>query len=407
MSLLQQPLTLANGKTLKNRLFKAAMSEQLARKNAPTEAYATLYGRWAQGGAGVLVTGNVMVDYRALGAPNDVVIEDRRDLPALRRWAEAGTQDGTALLMQINHPGKQSPKDVAKQPVAPSAVPLEGAIAAFFNPPRALQEEEIRDLITRFGNAAAIAEEAGFSGVQIHAAHGYLISQFLSPHHNRRDDQWGGSLENRMRFLLDTYAEIRRRTAPGFIVSVKLNSADFQKGGFGEEESVQVVKALSDAGVDLLEISGGNYEAPAMLEGVKESTRQREAYFLDYAAKARAVCRSPLVVTGGFRSAAGMESALQSGHLDMVGLAKPFALMPDLPAQIFAGRYQTLHTRPVRLGIAKIDRTIGSTLEMNWYMYQMERLSRGLPPKADYGAWRLLLRMLRLNGSNAFRKERA
>lgn len=144
-----------------------------------------------------------------------------------------------------------------------------------------------------------------------------------------------------------------------------------------------------------------------MLEGVKESTRQREAYFLDYAAKARAVCRAPLVVTGGFRSTAGMESALQSGHLDMVGLAKPFALMPDLPAQIFAGRYQILHTRPVRLGIAKIDRIIGSTLEMNWYMYQMERLSRGLPPKADYGAWRLLLRMLRLNGGNAFRKERA
>ncbi|MDO4641259.1 MAG: hypothetical protein Q4A84_06105 [Neisseria sp.] len=204
------------------------------------------------GGVGISITGNVMVDYKALGSQNDVVIEDERDLPLLENWAKAGTKNDTLLLMQINHPGKQSPKDLSPTPVAPSAIPMQGNVEAFFNPPRALTETEILDLIKRFGNAAAIAEKAGFSGVQIHTAHGYLISQFLSPHHNRREDQWGGSLQNRMRFLLEIYHEIRRRTQPDFLVSVKLNSADFQKGGFSEEDSMQVIKTLDASNQNII-----------------------------------------------------------------------------------------------------------------------------------------------------------
>lgn len=407
MSLLHTPFTLPNGTIARNRFFKAAMSEQLARRNAPTERLVKLYETWARGGAGILVTGNVMVDYTALGAANDVVIEDERDMAVLQRWARAGTQDDTLLLMQINHPGKQSTKELSPEPVAPSAVPIEGPLAPFFKPPRALSADEIRDIIQRFGNAAAIAEKAGFSGVQIHAAHGYLVSQFLSPHHNRRSDEWGGSLDNRMRFLLEIFREIRHRTSPAFIVSVKLNSADFQKGGFSEEESVQAVKILSDIGVDLIEISGGNYEAPAMLEGVKESTRKREAYFLDYAARARAVSAVPLAVTGGFRSAQVMENALESGSVDFVGLAKPFAVQPDLPARIIAGTYQTLDLPPRRTGIGKLDSTIGSVLEMNWYMYQMERIGKGQPTRPNFSVWALLARMLIRNGTSAFGRERA
>ena len=407
MSNLNRSLTLKNGRIIKNRLFKAAMSEQITPGNKPDAAYAQLYRTWAHGGAGVLVTGNVMVDYRALGSADDVVIEDGRDLDLLKAWAAAGTANNTVLLMQINHPGKQSPKDLSPQPVAPSAVPLGGAAAAFFNTPRALGEDEIADIIRRFGRAAEIAEQAGFSGVQIHGAHGYLVSQFLSPVHNIRTDQWGGSLENRMRFLLEIYREIRRQTRADFIVAVKLNSADFQKGGFSEEESVQVAERLSKEGIDLLEISGGNYEAPAMMDGIKESTKKREAYFLDYAHKVRAVCSVPLVITGGFRSQQAMEDAVAGSDVDLVGMAKPFALQPDLPQRLFDGCYQTIATPQPRTGVATIDRPLGSMLELNWYMYQLKRISRGQAPNPRKSAWGIFFAMLLAQGMGAFRRERA
>ncbi|QEY24135.1 NADH:flavin oxidoreductase/NADH oxidase family protein [Neisseria animalis] len=407
MNNLNQPLSLKNGKVIKNRIFKGAMSEQITKGNRPDLAYAELYGAWANGGAGVLVTGNVMVDYTALGSADDVVIEDERDLDLLKAWAKAGTANDTVLLMQINHPGKQSPKDLSPVPVAPSSVALGGAVAGFFNKPRALSENEILDLIKRFAKAAHVAEKAGFSGVQIHAAHGYLISQFLSPIHNVRDDKWGGSLENRMRFLVEVYRAMRAATSSDFIIAVKLNSADFQKGGFSEEESVQVVECLVKEGIDLVEISGGNYEAPAMLDGVKESTKKREAYFLDYAQKVRSVCTVPLVITGGFRSQTAMSEAVASGVLDMVGLAKPFALLPDLPNRIFGGTYQTLTTPQPRLGVAKLDKMLGSMVEMNWYMHQMKLISQGKQPNPNKSAWGIFFAMLVAQGKGAFRRERA
>jgi len=255
------PFTFPNGKTAKNRIFKSAMEEQLAQNDQPSEKLVRLYDTWAKGSAGVLVTGNVMVAESGKGSINDVVISDDRGLEMLKKWAKAGTQNDTLLIMQINHAGKQSPAVVNKTPLAPSAVPLEG-MDGFINPPRELTADEINGLIQQFVQTAKIAEQAGFSGVQIHAAHGYLISQFLSPHHNRRQDQWGGSLENRMRFLLETYTAIRAAVGKDFLVGVKLNSADFQKGGFDESESVQVVQKLSEMGIDFIEVSGGNYESP-------------------------------------------------------------------------------------------------------------------------------------------------
>lgn len=222
-------------------------------------------------------------------------------------------------------------------------------------------------------------KKAGFTGVQIHAAHGYLINQFLSPYHNKRNDAWGGSLENRMRFLMEVYHEIRRRTGEQFPIAVKLNSADFQRGGFTEEDSMKVLKAIDKAGIDLIEISGGNYENPVMFEGsnIRESTKKREAYFLDYADKARKLVNTPIVVTGGFRSAEGMEAAINSGSIDMVGIAKPLVINPDLPNQIINGTYITPDLPRITTNVKFIDKKLGSMIELSWYEAQFYLMAHG------------------------------
>ncbi len=394
--MLFQSFSFSNGKTAKNRFFKSAMEEQLAQQNQPTMSLVQLYDSWAKGGAGVLVTGNVMVAENGKGSINDVVLTDERSLPTLQQWAKAGTQNDTLLIMQINHAGKQSPKVLSPTPVAPSEVALQG-MDGFINPPRALTEPEIDALIQQFATTATISEKAGFSGVQIHAAHGYLISQFLSPHHNRRQDKWGGSLENRMRFLVEIYHAIRAVVQPDFLVGLKLNSADFQKGGFDETDSLQVVQKMAELGIDFIEISGGNYENPEMLS-VKDSTRKREAFFLDYAEKARAICPVPLIITGGFRSESAMNEALQSGHLDFIGIARPFALLPDLPNQIKQGSYRTLETHRIKTGFAPVDNKLGAVLEMDWYMAQMRLIGQGKQPNLKLSPWKVLFKTLWENG---------
>lgn len=403
--MLFESFTFKKGVTAKNRFFKSAMEEQLAEQNGVSRKLVKLYDTWAKGGAGVLVTGNVMVSTSGKGSVDDVVLADDSDLPMLTGWAMAGTQNDTLLIMQINHAGKQSPKAVNAEPVAPSAVPLKG-MDGFINPPRALSIDEIQTLVQQFATTARIAEQAGFSGVQIHAAHGYLISQFLSPRHNRRDDEYGGSLENRMRFLIEIYQAIRQAVSDKFLVGVKLNSADFQKGGFDESESVQVIAKLSELGIDFIEVSGGNYESPAMLNN-KKSSQKREAYFLDYAHKARAVSQVPLIITGGFRSQSAMEDALNSGELDFIGIARPLAVVPDLPNQIQNNTYQTVELPPIRTGVAKLDKSLGSILEMGWYMYQMEQIGKGREPNANTSAWKILLRTLIENGKAGLKTSRA
>ncbi|MFS0783212.1 NADH:flavin oxidoreductase/NADH oxidase family protein [Bacillus sp. 1P06AnD] len=408
-SILANPLKLSETVTIKNRFHKSAMSETLGTKtNNPKPILVSLYDAWAKGGAGLLVTGNVMIDRKALGEPGNVVIEDERDLDMLKKWAKAGTQNGTHLWMQLNHPGKQSPKSVSKTPVAPSAIPLSGHVSNMFNKPRALTTEEIKDLIKRFGNAARIAKKAGFTGVQIHGAHGYLVSQFLSPHHNQRTDEWGGNLNNRMRFLLETYKEIRRQVGEDFPIGLKLNSADFQRGGFTEEDSMQVLKKMSEVGIDMIEISGGNYESPVMMENAKNKwDKMREAYFLEYAEKAREIISVPLVVTGGFRSEKGMTNALKSGAVDMIGIGKPFVLIPDLPNRIFAGTYETINIKPIRTGVNWLDARVGSMLDLGWYEQQLIRIGKGRNPKPNYSPWLSLFQNMANHGLEVFKKRRA
>ncbi|MGE0153446.1 MAG: NADH:flavin oxidoreductase/NADH oxidase family protein [Reyranellaceae bacterium] len=342
---LASPLTLPCGAVLKNRFGKAPLTEGLADDmNRATQRHVELYGRWAQGGAGLVVTGNVQVDRRYLERPGNVVIDGNGGIEALKAYAKAGTQNGTHLFMQINHPGRQTPRRVCEQPIAPSAVKLKNLPESAFAPPRAMSEAEIEDVIRRFVHAAKTAQDTGFTGVQIHAAHGYLISQFLTPLVNQRTDRWGGSLENRARLLLGIVRDIRQAVGPAFPISAKLNSSDFQQGGFSNADCLQVVRWLEQAGLDLLEISGGNYEEPSMMgsktsEGaaVAESTVRREAYFMEYAEQIRKVSKLPLMVTGGFRSRAAMEAALASGALDVVGLGRPMCVETDLPNRILAG----------------------------------------------------------------------
>ena len=406
--ILAQPFTLTNGTVVKNRIVKSAMSEALGTiDNHPTAALETLYGRWSAGGTGLLITGNVMVDGRALGEPKNVVVEDERDLDMLKRWAAAGTRNGTQLWMQLNHPGKQSPKGLNRETVSPSAVPFREEMSKLFATPRELTDAEIQDIIHRFGTAAKIAKKAGFTGVQIHGAHGYLVSQFLSPHHNRRGDRWGGSAENRRRFALEVLAEMRRQVGPAFPIGIKLNSADFQRGGFSEDESLGTVRALADAGIDLIEISGGTYEAPAMtgVKGVRESTIQREAYFLEFAEKARQAVKTPLVVTGGFRSLGGMAQAITSGAIDFVGLARPLAIDPELPSRLLRGEEPLHQVRPISTGIKMVDKM--AVMEVAWYARQLHRLGRGLEVRPnESGLKAFLCDVVLRNGVNSFRSQR-
>ncbi len=349
---LAQPLILPCGARLPNRLCKAAMTEGLADERLrATARLASLYRAWSEGGAGLLITGNVQVDRRVLERPGNVAIDvtdpattSAEARACLAEWARAGTVAGNHLWMQISHAGRQSPRYVTSEPLAPSAVQLD--ILGNYARPRALTEAGILDLVARFAAVAAIARECGFTGVQVHGAHGYLISSFLSPVTNRRTDAWGGSLENRARFLLETLRAVRRAVGPDFPVGLKLNSDDFRQGGFSNEECVQVVRWLNRESVDLLEVSGGTYEQPRLLgfEGrrdsvvpVRESTRRREAYFAAYAEHIRAVATMPLMITGGFRTRAGMEAAVADGDCDVIGLGRPLCTEPDLPRRLLAG----------------------------------------------------------------------
>ena len=378
-----QPYTLPNGLFIKNRLFKSAMSEALGDSDyAPTKRLNRLYRTWAEGGIGVCVTGNVMIDSRYISEPGNVVIEDEKHLDKLSAWAKAATINNTQCWVQLNHPGKQSPRGLNKQNVAPSAIPFKTEMRLYFATPRELKEEEIYEIIDRFGKSAAIVKKAGFTGVQIHGCHGYLVSQFLSPHHNTRTDQWGGSEENRRRFVIEVYKSIRKHVGDDFPISIKLNSADFQKGGFTEEESIHTILALANSGIDLIEVSGGTYEAPVMT-GIrqKESTKKREAYFLDFADKVRKFTRIPLVVTGGFRTLGAMANAIQSDEIDFVGLARSLAIEPDLPNKLLNGNSATYPVKPIKTGISLIDKM--GIMEVSWYSGQLKRIGEGHAPQPE------------------------
>lgn len=385
------------------------MTEGLAgRLGVPGEELCRLYKIWSDGGAGMLLSGNIMVDRHHLERPGNVVIDRPPDLEmrqALKRWANSATRKGNHFWAQISHAGRQTQKMVNAKPKAPSAVKL-ALPGGQFGEPVELNCGEIEDIISRFGICAAAVKEAGFTGVQVHAAHGYLLSQFLSPRSNRRTDEFGGALANRARPLLAIIEEIRSTVGPDYPISVKLNSADFQKGGFAFEDSLQVAKWLEAASVDLIEISGGTYEQPKLLgiDGMEEeenqnipaSTLMREAYFVDFAMAMRKELKIPLMVTGGFRQSIAMKQAIESGGADVIGLGRPMCVMTDAPNQLLNGidelpRYESqLALFPKWLSWLtklKILRTVSSFAVQYWYYGQIDSLGRTGKADPDLSVW--------------------
>lgn len=378
MATLDAPLTLPSGLVLPHRIAKAPMTENLAdADNQATPALERLYRRWAAGAAGgLLITGNLMVDRRFLERSRNVVADEHLDTARLARVREAAA--GSPVIAQLNHPGRQTNRFVASRPVAPSADAGAVKMMGLFAKPRALSATEVEGIVAAFGAAARRCEEAGLDGVQVHAAHGYLLAQFLSPYVNRRTDRWGGDLTGRSRALVESVRAVRAATGEGFTVSVKLNSSDFRHGGFTEDDAEQVVRLLVEEGVDLIEISGGTYENPALfgeVDGLNGAGGHKEAYFAGFARRVRESAGAVAVMlTGGIRTREAMEQLLADGGVDLIGLGRPLAIEPDLTARLLAGeRGHPLprYTLPTVAGLAG---------ESEWYETQIARMGRGLEP---------------------------
>ena len=396
--MLEQPLTLPCGAVVRNRMCKAAMTEGLAHPDGTaSEELERLYGIWSDGGSGILLSGNIQVDGEHLERPGNVIVDSKLSedaFSALQRMAAAGTRNGNHLWAQISHAGRQTQKIVNPAPKAPSAVRLR-LPQSQFGEPVALTAEEIESVIERFVGCALTCKEAGFTGVQFHSAHGYLLSQFLSPLTNHREDEWGGTLENRARALIAIVTKAREALGADFPISVKLNSADFQKGGFDFDDSLTVAKWLANAGVDLLEISGGTYEQPRLLnlDGVEpieeqslaRSTLAREAYFVDFAKAMREELSMPIMVTGGLRRREVMNHVLETGGADMIGLGRPLCVDADGPNRLLNGedelaRYEdNLSLLPGWLmWLTKFNavRTINSFATQFWFYEQIANIGR-------------------------------
>jgi 2,4-dienoyl-CoA reductase-like NADH-dependent reductase (Old Yellow Enzyme family) len=381
-SVLSNELELSNGVTLSNRIAQSAMTEHLATGGgAPSWQLIEAYRRFAVSGAALIISGNVMVNGGSLEAPRNVVIEDERHMPQLRRWAATTTGSDARLLLQLSLPGRQTQRGLAlagrRQDVATaSAVPLTIG-GRLFKPPRALTDLEIRQIIGQFASAARIAAEAGFAGVQVHAAHGYLLSQFLSPLVNRRTDQWGGSVQNRMRIVIEIVRAVKSMQPKSFLLTVKMNVSDFQPGGFDAADALIVAKALESEGVHLIEFSGGTYESSAMIDGglADDPGGAREAYFLEYAKHLTRELTVPVMLSGGFRTRTAMIDAVESGAADVIGLARPIAVEPDFPRRILDGTTQVSLATPPKVG----NKTIDDLLSGAWYQEQIARLGRGKP----------------------------
>ena len=405
-NLLFTPITLPNGTTIKNRFFKSAMSEGMGTRDfQPKKNIATLYKRWAEGGTGLIITGNIMVDPKGTAEPGNIVFDKNSNMEILKNWAKQGQQHGAKVMVQLNHPGKQAPKTVSKQTVAPSAVPLGNGLNKLFSTPRALATNEVEELIQKFVTSAKVAKEAGFSGVQIHAAHGYLISQFLSPHDNRRTDKYGGSLENRMRFLKEIYLGMREELGKDFNIGIKINSTDFKEDGLTEEDSLKTIIELANLGLDFVEISGGTYERPAMMGATSKSTNQ--VFFAEYSKKLKQKIEIPVVVTGGIRSINAMNTLLNNNTTDFIGIARPLTIDPNIPNKIKQGTYTIVETTRVSTGVKKLDKIFGSLLGIVYYQVLMQNIAKGKEPKATKNAWPSLIQAVYNQGLAVLFPQRA
>ncbi|KAK7750471.1 hypothetical protein SLS62_007550 [Diatrype stigma] len=351
---LGEPLVFPFSKrTAQNRFLNVAMSERMASFDAsdvasrgiPSEEMVRLYGRWGEGRWGQILTGNLMIHPEHLEAAGNLIVPPDAEFQGLRfdrfaALAREAKRHGSLMVAQVSHPGRQVPEDIQKHPISASAVQLVAPqMGATYGVPRAATREDIAGVIDGFVHAAEFLEQAGFDGIELHAAHGYLLAQFLSLRTNQRTDEYGGSLENRMRLILEIATAVKKRVRPEFIIGIKVNSVEFQvEKGFTPQEAVALCQALERAGFDYVEASGGTYEC-FDFRHMKESTRARENFFIEFAEEiGRALTTTPLYTTGGFKTVAGMVNALQ--YVDGVGIGRAAAQEPDLPKDILSGRIE-------------------------------------------------------------------
>ena len=407
MNLLQSKLELPCGATIKNRIAKSAMTERIADPgNVVSKKHLNLYSRWAESECGLLISGNIIVDSYNLEGAGNIVLNKKNfyeQANRLRELTKVAKSNQAHFWAQLSHAGRQTPYQINKTPMAPSSVQLK-IPGRRYGVPKEMSVEDIKNTINQFVQSAKLAQEVGFTGIQLHSAHGYLLSQFLSPNTNRRKDEWGGSLENRSRLLIEIIRKCRVHLGVQYPISVKLNSSDFQKGGFSDAESFKVAELLNDENIDLLEISGGTYEQAKFLGYdklsidpkanvlLKRSTVAREAYFLSYAEKISSQLSLPLMVTGGFRTAEGMNTALSS-VCSMVGIARPLCSDPLAVKKLFLREIESLPVFEDKLSIGKkwlsisspvtIIKALNALSIISWYYVQLRRMGNGLDPDVN------------------------
>ena len=316
------PLELPGGVTLKNRLIKSAMSDSLGDgAGNPTEAQMRLYERWAEGGVALSLIGEVQVTPRYPEKPGNLVLAADADLGAMQALALRGLANGAHIWPQLGHAGALSHLPISR-PRGPSALDVEGLKC------EGMSLEDIHELPRTYARAAKLARQAGFSGVQIHAGHGFLFSQFLSPLFNRRTDGYGGSIEGRFRVIREVIEVVRKAVGASFPVGIKINSTDRLVGGLAEGDALEVVRMLDRTSIDLIDISGGTYFPGAASSS--EGTSSSGPYFIDFAMRAKKVTSIPLMVTGGFETREQAVDAIRNGYADAVSLARAMALNPSL-----------------------------------------------------------------------------
>ena len=320
---LAKPLTLPCGAVLKNRIAKAAMSDSLGDGTGnPTTDQIRLYERWAKGGLALSIIGEVQGTQHFAEKPGNLILNSRSDRERLKELATASATNNSQLWLQLGHAGAMADAPIST-PKGPSALDLPGLTCG------ALSLDEIHALPAEFARTASLARKLGFGGVELHAAHGFLLNQFLSPLFNKRSDAYGGSLQNRMRLLLEVIREVRDAVGSEYPVGIKLNATDQLEGGFAEDESLEVIAEVDKMEIDLIDISGGTYFPGAASASDRSSSGP---YFLDFAKRARAKTNIPLMVTGGFKTLTQAQDAVADGSADVVGLARALVVDPELPS---------------------------------------------------------------------------
>ncbi|KAF4963990.1 hypothetical protein FSARC_8040 [Fusarium sarcochroum] len=403
-----RPLTLRCGLKLPNRLVKASMSENIpTAQTLPDARIRSIYRHWAKGGWGMLITGNVQVDDRYLGTSTDLAIDsslsDDTITNSWSAWAQECSQKGTPAIMQLNHPGRQCPIGAGRhgllaKNIAPSAIGLDmgqGLMASAvsklaFGVPREVDEQEIEMIIEKFARAASLAVKAGFAGVEIHASHGYLLDQFLSNKINLRKDSYGGNAIGRAKLATDIIRAVRKAQPVECCIGVLVSAVESQEDESALEDRMEQIDAMISAGVDYVHVSGGTFEKPAMFLGAslgqgEDKNGRMEPYFKSFSriVKSR-FPELPVIVTGGFRDRASIEAALASGESNMIGLARPAAVDPHLPASIILN--QDVDDASATFYHPKVEapwivRQVGVTalnvhMDNAWYLSRLSRMSK-------------------------------